>query len=86
LCSRIGFFTNVIGAPDDMPDFVSRPLRSDDSAFNCTAGILKDTIVVQPMMGSVSIDVQTDNPGAFLFHCHNDIHMSAGLATVMRYV
>jgi FtsP/CotA-like multicopper oxidase with cupredoxin domain len=50
-----------------------------------TAGIFKDTVVVQPMMGSISIDVVTDNPGSFLFHCHNDLHMSGGLATVMRY-
>ena len=50
-----------------------------------TAAIVKDTVVVRPMTGSVSIDVEADNPGAFLFHRYNDLHMEGGLAAVMRY-
>jgi FtsP/CotA-like multicopper oxidase with cupredoxin domain len=50
-----------------------------------TSGIRKDTIVVRPMMGQVEIDVVADNPGTFLLHCHNVLHMDGGLMTTLAY-
>lgn len=50
-----------------------------------TSGVRKDTVVVRPMMGQVEIDVVTDNPGTFLLHCHNDLHMDGGLMTTLAY-
>jgi FtsP/CotA-like multicopper oxidase with cupredoxin domain len=49
------------------------------------AGVNKDTVVVRPMMGRVSVDFVADNPGRFLLHCHNELHMDGGLGTVLRY-
>ena len=50
-----------------------------------TSGVLKDVVVVRPMMGRAEIDVLADNPGTFLFHCHNELHMDGGLATTFSY-
>lgn len=47
---------------------------------------LKDTILVDPHMGRVSFDFIADNPGRWLFHCHNLYHMEAGMAREFRYV
>ncbi len=45
-----------------------------------TAGVVKDTVVVRPGGGSVQVDLVADNPGRFLLHCHNELHMMGGLA------
>lgn len=47
---------------------------------------LKDTILVDPHRGRVSFDFIADNPGRWLFHCHNLYHMEAGMAREFRYV
>lgn len=47
---------------------------------------LKDTVIVEPHMGRVSFDFVADNPGRWLFHCHNLYHMEAGMAREFRYV
>jgi FtsP/CotA-like multicopper oxidase with cupredoxin domain len=48
------------------------------------AGVEKDTIVVGPT-DTVDIDIDGDNPGQWLLHCHNAYHMMAGMATVLSY-
>lgn len=50
------------------------------------SGVLKDVVVVRPMMGRVEIDVVADNPGTFLLHCHNALHMDGGMATTLSYL
>lgn len=47
---------------------------------------LKDTIIVEPHMGRASFEFVADNPGRWLFHCHNLYHMEAGMAREFRYV
>ena len=37
------------------------------------------------MMGQAEIDVLADNPGTFLLHCHNELHMQGGFATTLTY-
>ena len=37
-------------------------------------------------MAAVEVDVQADNPGQWLVHCHNVYHQEAGMATVLSYV
>ncbi|MFN7943124.1 MAG: multicopper oxidase family protein [Thermoanaerobaculia bacterium] len=44
---------------------------------------LKDTVSVLPM-ARVSFSFVADNPGNWLFHCHNAYHMEAGMARVVR--
>ncbi|KAK8865574.1 hypothetical protein IAR55_000718 [Kwoniella newhampshirensis] len=41
----------------------------------------RDTIVIPPT-GSVTLRWTADNPGAWMFHCHIDWHLSAGLAAI----
>ncbi|WP_246308029.1 multicopper oxidase family protein [Halorarum salinum] len=47
---------------------------------------VKDTVVVPGHMGQVTFDFVADNPGNWLFHCHNLYHLDAGMARVVRYV
>ena len=46
---------------------------------------LKDTVLVEPHMGRASFDFVADNPGRWLFHCHNIYHMEAGMTREVRY-
>ncbi|EKM75832.1 hypothetical protein AGABI1DRAFT_79402, partial [Agaricus bisporus var. burnettii JB137-S8] len=39
----------------------------------------RDTVLV-PSMGSVTLRLVADNPGAWIFHCHIEWHLDAGLA------
>lgn len=47
-------------------------------------GTRKDTVAVLPGK-TQAIDVQADNPGQWLLHCHNAYHLAAGMATVLSY-
>ncbi|MEZ2346069.1 multicopper oxidase family protein [Terriglobus sp. RCC_193] len=47
----------------------------------CT-GIRKDTVVVPPFQ-QVRFNVQPDNSGPALLHCHNQMHMDCGLKTLL---
>jgi FtsP/CotA-like multicopper oxidase with cupredoxin domain len=47
------------------------------------AAATKDTVELGPM-GSAEVLVKADNPGTWLFHCHNLEHMMNGLATLIR--
>lgn len=46
---------------------------------------LKDTVMVPGHMGCVTIDFLADNPGDWLFHCHNIYHLDGGMARVIEY-
>jgi FtsP/CotA-like multicopper oxidase with cupredoxin domain len=48
-------------------------------------GAVRDTVLVEPMMGSVRIAFDAGNPGRWAFHCHNLYHMMAGMMTELRY-
>jgi len=49
-----------------------------------TSGIMKD-VVVLPMKSVVDVDLIADNPGATLFHCHQQLHMDYGFMTMFQY-
>tara|TARA_R110000868_G_scaffold38_4_gene338 strand:+ start:4002 stop:5465 length:1464 start_codon:yes stop_codon:yes gene_type:complete len=49
------------------------------------AGAIRDTVLVPPM-GRISIAFDADNPGRWLFHCHNLYHMATGMMGEVRYV
>lgn len=47
-------------------------------------GVRKDTLIVPP--GTTrTIEVECDNPGTWMFHCHNLYHFRAGMATTFNY-
>ena len=51
---------------------------------NRLAGAVRDTVLV-PANGSVRVALDADNPGRWLFHCHNLFHMAAGMMTEVAY-
>lgn len=44
----------------------------------------KDTVLVPPQ-ATVVADFDTDNPGKWITHCHNEYHLEAGMATYLQY-
>lgn len=49
------------------------------------AGARKDTAVILPN-SSLSVDVDADNPGLWMIHCHNVYHAESGMMTVLGYL
>ena len=45
----------------------------------------KDTVLVPPQ-ATVVADFDTDNPGNWITHCHNEYHLEAGMATYLQYI
>ncbi|MEA2739198.1 MAG: hypothetical protein QOH05_2505 [Acetobacteraceae bacterium] len=48
------------------------------------AGAVRDTLQIAPN-GSAKIAFDADNPGRWLFHCHNMLHMETGMITEVVY-
>ena len=46
---------------------------------------MRDTVLV-PSMGSVRVEFDADNPGRWLYHCHNLYHMMTGMMSELVYV
>ena len=47
-------------------------------------GALRDTVHV-PAKSSVKIAFDADNPGRWVMHCHNLLHMETGMITEVVY-
>ena len=47
-------------------------------------GFAKDTVLLNPME-TTTLEFTADNPGRWLFHCHNLYHMELGMARVVEY-
>jgi FtsP/CotA-like multicopper oxidase with cupredoxin domain len=50
-----------------------------------TCGIRKDVVVIGAKR-KMQVEFKADNPGATLFHCHQQMHMDYGFMTLMEYV
>jgi len=50
-----------------------------------SSGLNKDVLVI-PANTTAEVDFTADNPGATLFHCHNQSHMDFGFMMLFRYV
>ncbi|ECD6517485.1 multicopper oxidase family protein, partial [Salmonella enterica subsp. enterica] len=48
------------------------------------ASIIKDTVNLEPG-DEYEIAFKADNPGNWLFHCHDLHHASAGMVTMVKY-
>lgn len=55
--------------------------EKDRQKFNLVNAQLRNTIAV-PVGGWAAIRLRFNNPGAWILHCHLDVHLSWGLATV----
>jgi FtsP/CotA-like multicopper oxidase with cupredoxin domain len=49
-----------------------------------STGFAKDTVLLNPM-DTATLEFTADNPGRWLFHCHNLYHMELGMARVVEY-
>jgi FtsP/CotA-like multicopper oxidase with cupredoxin domain len=91
---------DVVGVKSDRRvaiDFVNKthmahPMHLHGHHFQVVAlngrrfsGALRDTVHVPPV-STVRVEVDTDNPGQWLLHCHNAYHQSAGMITSMAYI
>lgn len=47
------------------------------------APLIKDTVDVPAMMGTVEVEFVAFNPGTWMFHCHKPMHMDGGMATLV---
>ncbi|WP_315913751.1 multicopper oxidase family protein [Arthrobacter sp. lap29] len=50
-----------------------------------TDGSRKDTVIVRPKQ-TVTVQFDADNPGQWLFHCHNAYHAERGMMGVFSYL
>jgi FtsP/CotA-like multicopper oxidase with cupredoxin domain len=48
------------------------------------SGLNKDVVII-PGNTTAEVDFTANNPGATLFHCHNQTHMDFGFMTLFRY-
>lgn len=64
---------------------VTHPMHLHGHFFRA-GNALMDTVRVPGHMGEVTIDFRADNPGNWLFHCHNLYHLESGMARVVSYV
>jgi FtsP/CotA-like multicopper oxidase with cupredoxin domain len=70
---------------------MSHPMHLHGHVFQVVAlggtrfpGAVRDTVLVPPMT-TVTIAFDADNPGQWLFHCHNLYHMATGMMAELRY-
>ena len=60
------------------------PVHLHGHTFQVVGSSRKDTVNV-PSMGAVEVDIEADNPGQWMLHCHNTYHFESGMATVLSY-
>ncbi|AKT50721.1 copper oxidase [Arsenicicoccus sp. oral taxon 190] len=64
---------------------MSHPLHLHGHTFALPSGLRKDTVLMAPME-SLSIDLDADNDGDWMIHCHNIYHAEAGMMIALSYV
>jgi FtsP/CotA-like multicopper oxidase with cupredoxin domain len=70
---------------DDHPVHLHRhSFELRNVAGKSTAGVIKDVVVV-PRRQRVEVEFVANNPGATLFHCHQQLHMDFGFMALVRY-
>jgi FtsP/CotA-like multicopper oxidase with cupredoxin domain len=61
------------------------PLHIHGHTFGLVgSGLRKDTVLVRPME-SLPIELQADNPGSWMTHCHNVYHGESGMMIALEY-
>ena len=65
---------------------MAHPLHLHGHTFQIGTGSgpYKDTALIDPM-GRSTFDFVADNPGDWVFHCHNIYHMESGMMRVISY-
>jgi FtsP/CotA-like multicopper oxidase with cupredoxin domain len=60
------------------------PMHLHGHTFQVVGGPRKDTVLIPPKQ-TVEVDFDTDNPGRWIVHCHNDYHLNGGMARFVEY-
>ncbi len=63
---------------------MTHPMHVHGHTFALANGLRKDTVLVKPM-SSLAVDLQADNPGSWMTHCHNVYHGEAGMMIALNY-
>ena len=63
---------------------MTHPLHLHGHTFALPSGLRKDTVVMAPMQ-SLAIDLDADNAGDWMIHCHNIYHAEAGMMILLKY-
>ncbi|MBC7633499.1 multicopper oxidase family protein [Aeromicrobium sp.] len=63
---------------------MTHPMHIHGHTFALPSGLRKDTVLVKPM-ASLAVDLQADNPGSWMTHCHNAYHAEAGMMIALNY-
>jgi FtsP/CotA-like multicopper oxidase with cupredoxin domain len=70
---------------DDHPLHLHRHTFEVTSINGTPLSGLKKDVIVAPGNAITEVDFTANNPGATLFHCHNQTHMDFGFMTLFRY-
>lgn len=63
---------------------MAHPMHVHGHTFALPNGLRKDTVLLKPMQ-DLDIDLQADNPGNWMAHCHNVYHAEAGMMAALVY-
>ncbi|WP_026926524.1 multicopper oxidase family protein [Granulicoccus phenolivorans] len=63
---------------------MTHPVHLHGHTFALPSGLRKDTVLMAPMQ-SLAIDLEADNPGDWMIHCHNIYHAEAGMMIALKY-
>lgn len=63
---------------------MTHPMHIHGHTFALPNGLRKDTVLVKPMT-TLPVDLQANNPGLWMTHCHNAYHAEAGMMIALNY-
>ncbi|MBK8460632.1 MAG: multicopper oxidase family protein [Micropruina sp.] len=63
---------------------MTHPVHVHGHTFALASGVRKDTVLVRPME-AITLELQADNPGEWMIHCHNIYHAEAGMMIALGY-
>ncbi|MDN5759868.1 MAG: multicopper oxidase family protein [Tomitella sp.] len=63
---------------------MTHPQHLHGHTFALPSGLRKDTVLMAPMQ-SFAIDLDADNVGDWMIHCHNIYHAEAGMMIALEY-
>jgi FtsP/CotA-like multicopper oxidase with cupredoxin domain len=63
---------------------MTHPMHLHGHTFALPNGLRKDTVLLKPMQ-KLAVQLEADNPGNWMAHCHNIYHAEAGMMAALVY-
>ncbi len=63
---------------------MTHPMHLHGHTFALPNGLRKDTVLIKPMQ-NLAVQLEADNPGNWMAHCHNIYHAEAGMMAALVY-